>query len=150
MARFNPQSNTSSVLTGVFFLSCLLLGAPLSATEAPAVSGGASSSDSLEGRTRFDRESKDEEAKEAAAREKLAKDNLRMVTHVGDAQPIDFQDFYPFPDPVPAKQPSKAGSNKTLYWIGATGVALAAGVAAYFIFSAEPESGQTIVAVHQL
>lgn len=152
MARLNLQTDTSSVLTGMLLLSGLILGTPATAAEAPAIAAIAEEApapDSLVGRSRFDWEAKEDEARKDAAREKLAKDKLRMKTHVGDAQPIDFQEFYPFPDPVPAKEPSEAKSYKTLYWIGATGVALVAGVAAYLIFSAEPESEPTVLAVQQ-
>lgn len=157
MARFNLQTNTRYFLTGVLLLSDLILATPATAGEAsaivpahvPAYVQEAPAPDSLVGRTRFDWEVKEEEARKDAARDKQAKDKLRMKTHVGDAQPIDFQDFYPFPDPVPAKEPSVAKSYRALYWIGATGVALVAGVAAYFIFSAEPESEPTVLTVNQ-
>jgi hypothetical protein len=85
----------------------------------------------------------------ALAREKQAKDKQRMTTHVGDAQPVAFHDFYPFPEPAPAAKASESRSRKSLYWIGAAGVALAAGVAAYFFFSGqdEPERVQTVMAI---
>lgn len=68
----------------------------------------------------------------------------RMNTHVGDSQPIDFREIRPFPEPVAAAEASPSKSYKSLYWIGAVGAAMAA---AYFIFSEEPESVRTELAI---
>lgn len=112
--------------------------------------------DPLVGRTKFDWQDQsaasEEDSEAALAREKKARDKQRMTTHVGDARPVAFQDFYPFPVPAPAAEAtvsSESGSRKSLYWIGATGAALVAGVAAYFIFSGtdEPERVHTVMAI---
>ena len=105
--------------------------------------------DPLVGRTKFDWQAQtaasEEDSEADLAKEKRARDKQRMTTHVGDARPVAFEEFYPFPEPAPAAKVSEPKSRKSLYWIGATGVALAAGVAAYFIFSDadEPETVQT-------
>jgi hypothetical protein len=67
------------------------------------------------------------------------KEKERMKVYVGDSEPASLQEFYPFPEPQAAAQPEAGADRKTLYWAGAAGAALVAGVAAWFIFSGEPE-----------
>ena len=139
-----PQDNVSE--------SSVAQESPASSATESASASEAPAPDPLVGRTKFDWQTQTaasgEDADAALAREKQAKDKQRMTTHVGDAKLIAFQDFYPFPEPAPAAKTPESKSNKSLYWIGATGVALVAGVAAYFIFSGEdePERVQTVLA----
>ena len=56
----------------------------------------------------------------------------------------DFADFYYIPEP--ARVETEPEDKRKLYWIGATsGAVLAAGVAAWFIFSEEPNSQTSAV-----
>lgn len=122
MARLRLYTQNGSLLM-VALVAALVFVSPVSAAADSAVTDSATATEAA-----------------VMAREKQAKDMQRMTTHVGDPQPIAFRDIQPFPEPESAAGASKPKSRKSLYWIGATGIALAAGVAAYFIFSEEPET----------
>jgi hypothetical protein len=152
MARINLQTKTGSVLMGAIVASALVFASPLSAAGTAQASKTRHAVHSVEQRP--DNVSDSATASQAPAPDPLVgrtkfdwQDKQPMTTHVGDAQPIAFQDFYPFPEPAPSAEISEGKSNKSLYWIGATGAALAAGVAAYFIFSGEPEREPTVVSI---
>jgi hypothetical protein len=55
----------------------------------------------------------------------------------------DFDDFYYIPEA--ARVEAEPMDKRNLYWIGATGAVLAAGIAAWFIFSEEPKSQTSAV-----
>lgn len=131
MARFQRHAQTGSILMGAL-VAALVSAFPLSAATDSTFIDSASATKAA-----------------TSASETQAKDKQRMTTHVGDPQPIAFQDIRPFPEPARAAEISKPKSNKSLYWIGATGIALATGVAAYFIFSGEPEREQPAYVVLQ-
>jgi hypothetical protein len=57
----------------------------------------------------------------------------------------DFADFYYIPDQVRVE--AEPVNTRAIYWIGATGAVLAAGVAAWFIFSEEPKSQTSVVLI---
>jgi hypothetical protein len=57
----------------------------------------------------------------------------------------DFADFYYIPDQ--ARVEAEPVNTRAIYWIGATGAVLAAGVAAWFIFSEEPKSQTSTVII---
>ncbi|GEM_PF-4892283 len=63
------------------------------------------------------------------------------------SEPSPFSQFYTFPEPQQTAAVEETKSHAALYWIGATGAALAAGVAAWFIFSDEPKSQKTYAIV---
>jgi hypothetical protein len=81
------------------------------------------------------------------AREQQREKN-RMIVHILNEDPVGFQEPYVFAEPKAAVEVEPESKSHALVWIGATGAALVAGAAAWFIFSQdEPsESSHTIVA----
>jgi hypothetical protein len=70
----------------------------------------------------------------------IAAAKTAAIPKPGFSDPLAFGEVYPIPEPEPAAVTPEPAANKALYWIGGTGAALVAGVAAYLIFSEDSKN----------